>query len=218
MKKLRTKVLGVLVILIGISSCTKSKYKDSKALDTDEYYTDNTGKFVLELGEEGYNIYENGKPYENTGLTNRVANTNLLSSFKKTYQYNYKGICILPPEWPRGNNNPPLPSLPNKPKPGKKTITCNFKTVGSGYRITPKPAFLGGSNYACYECLLNSIDKNDFYIGVCNGSVFISGALSDDPSLESTKSTLLNLNFNPNESDKFAQSLNSTGVYTCTRR
>jgi hypothetical protein len=217
MKNSATKTLGILLVLIGICSCSKSKNSEPK-IDTDEYYTDNTGKYLLELGDDGYNIYKDGSAYENSNLTNRVSNTNLTNNFTKTYQYNYKGICILPPQWPRGTNNPLLSGLPVKPKPSKKTITCNLASVGGGYRVTPKPAFLGGSDYPCYECLLNSIDRNDFYIGVCNGSVFISGALSDDPSLQSAKDALLNLNFNPNETDQFVQSLNSTGSYNCTRR
>jgi len=217
MKNLAIKALGILLVLNGIYSCSKSKNNDPK-IDTDEYYTDNTGKYILELGDEGYNIYKDGAAYESPDSTNRVVNTNLTNSFTKTYQYNYKGICILPPQWPRSTNNPLLSSFPVKPKPSKKTITCNFKSLGGGYKVTPKPAFLGGSDYPCYECLLNSIDRNDFYIGVCNGSVFISGALSDDPSLASAKATLLNINFKPNETDQFVQSLNSTGAYNCTRQ
>jgi hypothetical protein len=226
MKKLVTKTIVVLIVLFSFYSCSKSKDSEPiiepEAIDTDEYYIDSSGKYVLQLGDEGYNIYMDGKPYEtNIPSISAVKSPKITSTdIKKEYQYPYKkGICVFPPAWPRGKNNPPLSSLPNKQAvPGKKTITCNFKTIGGGYRVTPKPAFLGGSNYACYECLIESIDRNDFFVGVCNGSVFISGSLSDAPSIQSLKTTLLGVNFNPSQSEQFVQSLNSTGVYKCTKR
>jgi hypothetical protein len=220
MKKLATNTIVVLIVLLNIYSCSNSNDSNTNPIDTDEFYVDSTGKYILELGDEGYNIYSDGKAWESSSLTNKVAKTTKTSGdIRKVYQYNYHGICILPPQWPRSNNNPLLSSLPNKQTlPGKKTITANFKTLGGGYRVTPKPAFLGGSNYACYECLVESIDRNDFYLGVCNGSVFISGGLSDDPSFQSLKATLLGLKFNPNESEQFVQALNSSGVYKCTKR
>lgn len=207
------------VVLVSLISCSDNKDDAAnQAIDTDEYYIDSTGKYTIELGDEGYNVYMDGKAYESSNVTNKTTATSKTTDFKKVYQYNYKGICILPPQWPRSNNNPPLSSLPSKPVSGKKTITSNFKTLGGGYRVTPKPAFLGGSNYACYECLVESIDRNDFYLGVCNGSVFISGGLSDDPSFQSIKNSLLGIKFNPNESEQFVQALNSSGVYKCTKR
>lgn len=229
MKKLVTNTILVLTVLFSVYSCSKSKDSEPtiepEAIDTDEYYIDSSGKYVLQLGDEGYNIYMDGKPYEtNIPAINAVRNDKItLTVFDGKHKYPYTGFCILPPQWPRGNNNPPLSSLPNKQAvPGKKTITCNFKTIGGGYRVTPKPAFLGGSSYECYECLIETggykIDRNEFFLGVCNGSVFISGSLSDDPSFQSAKNLFASTKFEPSQSEQFVQSLNSSGVYKCTKR
>jgi hypothetical protein len=217
MKKLLISTIVLLSLLAIIYSCSKSDETEANAIDTDEYYVDSTGKYVIELGDEGYNIYENGKSYESVTATNRKANAT--NEILKKYNYNYKGICIMPPFWPRENNNPPLSSLPNKqPTPSKKTITCNFETLGGGYRVTPKPAFLGGSKYSCYECLVSGIDRNDYYLGLCNGNIFISGALVDDPSFQNIKNTLSEVNFNPNQTEEFVKVLVDTGYYNCTKR
>lgn len=232
MKKLVTNTILVLIVLFSVYSCSKSKDSEPtiepEAIDTDEYYIDSSGKYVLQLGDEGYNIYMDGKPYETNipaiNALKSLENNSITTLNKETYMYPYKkGICVFPTQWPRGKNNPPLSSLPNKQAvPGKKTITCNFKTIGGGYRVTPKPAFLGGSSYECYECLIETggykIDRNEFFLGVCNGSVFISGSLSDDPSFQSAKNLFASTKFEPSQTQQFVQSLNSSGVYKCTKR
>lgn len=216
MKTLTLNVCRIIMLTFILYSCARNSDTDSEsvAIDNNEYYVDSSGKYLIELGDDGYNIYMDGEPYENANLTNKGPQT---STIGKQYQYNYGGICIIPPQWPRGQNNPKLSNLPVK-QTGKKIITSNFATVGGGYRVTPRPSFLGGSKYSCYECLVNSINRNDFFVGVCNGSVFISGALSSDPQFENIKNMLSGIKFTPDESDQFAQTLNSTGVYNCTKR
>ena len=214
MKNSAKNAFRILFVLFSIYSCSHDDDGEQEVIDNNEYYADSSGKYVLELGDEGYNIYMDGKSYEDPGLTNKGAQA---SGVTKTYQYNYNGICILPPQWPRSNNNPALSSLPVK-QTGKKRITSNFATIGGGYRVTPRPSYLGGSKYACYECLINSVDRNDFFVGVCNGSVFLSGALSEDPSFQSVKNSLNSISFTPDQSEQFVQTLNSTGVYNCKKR
>ncbi len=219
MRKLVISSIGLLILSAIIYSCSKSDDSEPVATEKNEYYSDSSGKYIAELGEEGYNIYENGKPYESEGISNKIGKVEKQASdIRKEYQYNYKGICIFPPGLTRKNNTL-ISSLPNKQAtPSKKTITCNFKTIGGGYRVAPKPAFLGGSKYSCYECLVSGIDRNDYYLGVCNGNVFISGAIADDPSFQSIKNSFSQINFNPSETEQFIQSISSTGLYNCTKR
>lgn len=219
MRKLVLSAIGLLTLSAIIYSCSKSDDSEPDAIEKNEYYSDSSGKYVAELGEEGYNIYENGKPYESDGISNKTTKVeNQTADIRKEYQYNYKGICIFPPGLTRKNNTL-ISSLPNKQAtPGKKNITCNFKALGGGYRVAPKPAFLGGSKYSCYECLVSGIAREDYYLGVCNGTVFISGALVDDPSFQSIKNSFSQINFNPNETEQFIQSISSSGLYNCTKR
>lgn len=216
MKKTVKNAVVILVAVLGLYSCSKDS-DDSKPIDTDEYFSDSSGQYVIQLGDEGYNVFKDGSPYESSDLSNRgVSNRgpNTLAG----YQYNYRGICILPPQWPRRNNNPPLGSFPVKPPtPSKKTISCNLKAIGGGYKVTPKPGFLGGSSYECYECLLNAIGSDEFFLAACNGSISIGGSLSLTPELESIKQTLSSVNFNPDQTAQFVQAISSAG-YTCTKR
>ena len=214
MKKFVISTIGLLTLSAIIYSCSKSEDGEANAIDTDEFYLDDSGKFLIVLKDEGYNIYEEGKPYETTSATNKSAKTSSLPVL-----YPYSRVCTFPPKWPKGAPISSCPVLPNKQTtPSKKTITSNFKTLGGGYRVTPKPAFLGGSKYSCYECLVSGIERDDFYLGVCNGSIFISGAISDDPSFQSIKNSFSQINFNPSETEQFIQSITSSGLYNCTKR
>jgi hypothetical protein len=112
-----------------------------------------------------------------------------------------------------------LQSLPVQPAaPSKKTITNNLKTIGGGYRVTPKPPFLGGTNYECYECLVEAVTRDQFFLGVCNGSIFIGGSVSEEASFQNLKQTLSGIAFNPDQTGQFIQGITASGTYTCTKR
>lgn len=217
MKKTVKNAVVILISVLGLYSCSKDS-DDSKPVDTDEYFSDSSGQYVVQLGDEGYNVFKDGSPYESADLSNRGVSNRGLNTLAG-YQYNYRGICILPPQWPRRNNNPPLGSFPVKPTtPSKKTISCNLKAIGGGYKVTPKPRFLGGSSYECYECLFSAVQSDEFFVAVCNGTISIGGSISLEPAFESVKQTLSGIAFDPNQTAQFVQGITSTGQYICTKR
>jgi hypothetical protein len=73
-KSLKISIVVVLAI-ISMYSCSKDSNNESKPIDTDEYYSDSSGKYVMQLGDNGYNVFKDGSPVESAGISNRGTST-----------------------------------------------------------------------------------------------------------------------------------------------
>lgn len=202
----------MIVVTFLIIACSKNDDGNSNNKEGNyDYYTDNSGIYVLELGEDGYSIFENGKPAESASNAKKTAVR--AAGFTKTVN-KYTGVCILPPDWRQTKVEYPGGLT------RRQSFAKSLSTVNGGYRITPRPVFLGGSSMPCYECLLanGEITREEFYLAICNGRLAFGGNVLDASTISTYNQMLSGVNFTGPEVTEFITRIEATGAYKCTNR